>query len=126
MGRHVTVENQRPYDRGMEMNSETCQLLATVLSLVMVTLVVERRSMRMPLRRRTWFRNGMLSVFTASLIGLGILIAGTQAAGLTGAWSVMAWMFCSVSIVGLGVVILASMASSEADEDEGTDLVVSD
>lgn len=125
MVRRVAVENQRPYDRGMEMNSETCQLLATVLPLVMVTLVVERRSMRMQLRRRTWFRNGMLGVFSASLVGLGLVVAGTQAAGLSGAWSVIAWMLCSVSIVGLGVVILASMASTEVDEDEATGLETS-
>jgi len=105
----------------MGMNLDTCQLLATVFPLVMVTLVVERRSMRMNLRRQTWFRKGMLALFTASLIGLGFVIVGTQLGGLTEVAGLTAWACCAVSIVGLGVLVLASMASTEVDEDEASD-----
>lgn len=104
----------------MEMNLETCQLLGAVLPLAMVTLVVERRSMRINLRRRIWFREGMLGVFSASLIGLGVVILGTQLGGLSQVLGVFAWASSVISIAGLGALILASMASTEVDEDEAT------
>lgn len=103
---------------GMEMTSDTCQLIATVMPLIMVTLVVERRSMRLKLRRRVWFRKTILGVFEASIVGLFFVIIGTQLGGLSGAAGVLAWGLTVVSVGGLGLLILISMASVEADEDE--------
>ncbi|MDQ0614411.1 amino acid transporter [Microbacterium sp. W4I4] len=102
----------------MGMTLATCQVLATVLPLVMVTLVVERRSMRMALRRRGWFRKIMLGTFEASMFGLVFVVVGTQIEGLSGFGGFIAWLLAGASILGLGVLILASLASAEADEDE--------
>ncbi|WP_127474472.1 hypothetical protein [Microbacterium sulfonylureivorans] len=107
----------------MVMNWETCQVLATVLPLVIVTLVVERRSMRMKVRRRRWFRDGILIVFEVSVVGLGFAIAGTQFGGLPAYWGMSAWILSASSIVGLAAITLLSMASTEVDEDEEEDAV---
>ncbi|QMU96912.1 hypothetical protein FVO59_06510 [Microbacterium esteraromaticum] len=106
----------------MGMNSDTCQLVATVLPLVMVTLVVERRSMRIKLRRRLWFRRGMLFLFSCSFLGLGFTIWGTQVGGLEGFPALAAWILSGASTVGLALLILMSMASTEVDEDEAVQL----
>lgn len=102
----------------MEMNSQTCQLLATVLSLAMVTIVVERRAMRMQIRRRRWFRRGFLTIFTFSTISLGFAIAGTQLEGLTSVAAGLAWILSVASLLGFATITLASIASTEVDEDE--------
>lgn len=116
--RGMGVFGTRTTMHGIEMTSDTCQLIATVMPLIMVTLVVERRSMRLKLRRRVWFRKTILGVFEASIVGLFFVIIGTQLGGLSGAAGVLAWVLTVVSVGGLGLLILISMASVEADEDE--------
>lgn len=103
---------------GMEMTSDTCQLLATVMPLVMVTLVVEWRLMRLRLRKRVWFRKTMMGIFQASVLGMFITITGTQLGGLSEAAGVFAWGLAVSAIGGLGLIVLMSMASVEVDEDE--------
>jgi len=101
----------------MGMSAETCQMLATVFPLVMVTLVIERRSIRMRVRKTKWFRNVCLIILEVSIIGLGFVIAGTQLGGLDGFVAAFAWLACVLSVAGLATVMLLSMASTEADED---------
>lgn len=102
----------------MAMNWETCQVLASVLPLVIVTLVVERRSMRLRVRKQRWFRRGVLFVLEASAIGLCFAIVGTQLEGLADVWGVVAWFLSAASVLGLATITLLSMASTEVDEDE--------
>lgn len=102
----------------MEMNAETCQVLATVFPLVMVTLVIERRSIRMKVRKTKWFRNGSLLLLEVSIIGLGFAVVGTQMNGLDGLIAAFAWLIALMSVAGLATLMLLAMASTEADEDE--------
>lgn len=60
----------------------------------------------------------MLGFFGASILGLGVVVIGTQIGGLSGFGGFVAWASAGVSIAGLGVMILASLASAEVDEDE--------
>lgn len=102
----------------MKMSAETCQALASVLPLVIVTLVIERRAMRIKIRRQRWFRYGILAVLEISAISLGFVIGGTQAGGLTGGWAVVSWLLAITSLGGLALITLLSVASTEVDEDE--------
>lgn len=100
------------------MNADTCQVLATVLPLVIVTLVIERRALRMKVRRQRWFRHGILVLLETSVIGLGFVVGGTQTGGLEGVWGIFSWILSATSLAGLAVITLLSMASTEVDEDE--------
>lgn len=99
------------------MNASTCQVLATVFPIVMLTIVLERRMISLKLRRRRWFRSVMLWSFGSAVIGLGITLFGAQVEGLPGGLDLVAWGLAIVSIGGLGAVLLASMATTEVEED---------
>ncbi|WP_404430693.1 hypothetical protein LG299_12470 [Microbacterium lacus] len=99
------------------MNAATCQVLATVFPIVMLTVVLERRMISIKLRRLPWFRNVMLWSFGSALLGVGITLVGVQTNGLPLIAGVTAWMLAALSIGGLGAVLMASMATTEVEED---------
>jgi peptidoglycan biosynthesis protein MviN/MurJ (putative lipid II flippase) len=110
----------------MNMNPATCGVLATVFPIVMLTVVLERRTIALKLRRIRWFRSIMLWSFSAAAIGLGITLAGVQAGGLGGnpvgvTWAVLGWIAAVISLGGLSAVLMASMASTEVEEDAASE-----
>lgn len=102
----------------MVMNAATCQALVSLFPLVMITLVLERRSTAIKLRRRKWFRDIAVWVLSASLFGLAFAISGCAVNGLSGLLGALAWVCTGVSVLGLAWTLLASMASTELLEDD--------
>jgi hypothetical protein len=116
----------RRYCPRMDMNPATCGVLATVFPIVMLTVVLERRTIALKLRRIRWFRSIMLWSFSAAAIGLGITLAGVQVGGLGGnpvgvTWATLAWVAAVISLGGLSAVLMASMASTEVEEDAASE-----
>jgi hypothetical protein len=101
-----------------EMNAPTCQALTALFPLVMITLMLERREMAVPLRRRTWFRKGHLALISVATVGLWLAIWGCQTSGLDGFLALVAWCVVSLAVLGLALTLLASTASAEVREDE--------
>jgi len=103
------------------MNAATCQALVSLFPLVMITLVLERRSTAIKIRKRQWFRDIAIGVLVASLLGLTLAILGCAMDGLSDTLAFLAWACTILSGLGLGWTLLASMASMEVDEDEAKD-----
>jgi hypothetical protein len=104
----------------VSMNAATCQALIAFFPLVMITLVLERRSTAIKIRKLGWFRQFAVYVLGVAVIGLAVAFVGSQVGELTGGWAYFAWLMVGFEVVGLGIVLMASMASTEVDEDRGT------
>jgi hypothetical protein len=84
----------------------------------MLTVVVERRSIALKLRRMKWFRTSALFALAGSLFGLGTTIVGVQLEGLETWWAGAAWAAAITSIVPLALTLMGVMATNEVEEDE--------
>lgn len=90
------------------MSEATCAVLSAVYPLILITIVLEQRSVDLEIRRRTWFRRATLAVVVASLVGLAPAFATAN------------WVAGAVSLLGLGVLLLAIIATLEDEEDRAT------
>ena len=92
-------------------------MLAAVYPLILITVVLEQRSVHLDIRRRTWFRRATFAVVVASLVGLVLSVVGVQSAGLAPAYAWANWTAGAVSVLGLGALLLAILATLEDEED---------
>lgn len=100
------------------MNSETCQTIASILPIAMLTLALERRSIHVKMRKLRWFRTLMTLALVANLSGLLVAVVGVATNGLGVAAAVILWMLFAASIVTLGLGLVMIMATSELEEDQ--------
>lgn len=99
------------------MSKETCAVLAGVFPLVLLTAVLERRSIHLNIRRKVWFRWSTQAIVTSSALGLGLAIVGVQTNGLALLAGCVAWVGAATAVVGLLWTLLAALATAESDED---------
>ncbi|TDN92572.1 hypothetical protein EV279_2096 [Microbacterium sp. BK668] len=92
-------------------------MLAAVYPLVLITVVLEQRSLHLDLRRRKWFRRATLVVVAAALVGLAMSIIGVQTQGLSWVPGGVNWLMAGLAIIGLGALLLAVLATLELEED---------
>ena len=99
------------------MTEATCAVLTAVYPLVLITVVLEQRSVHLGLRRRSWFRRFTIAVVTSSIVGLCASLIGVQlhGMGVDSAW--LNWAAAFVAIFGLGFLLLAVLATLESEED---------
>jgi hypothetical protein len=102
------------------MSEATCAVLSAVSPLILITIVLEQRSVHLEIRRRTWFRRATLIVVIASLVGLALSVVGVQAGGLAPISANVNWVAGAVSLLGLGALLLAIIATLEDEEDRAT------
>lgn len=102
------------------MSEATCAVLSAVHPLILITIVLEQRSVHLEIRRRTWFRRATLAVVLASLVGLALSVVGVQSGGLAPVFATVNWVAGTVSLLGLGVLLLAIIATLEDEEDRAT------
>lgn len=102
------------------MSNDTCAVLTAVFPIVLLTAVLERRSIHVNIRRKGWFRWSTQAIVASSAIGLGLAIVGVQSDGLSSLFGVLAWLMCAIAIVGLPWTLIAALATAEAEEDRDT------
>jgi cytochrome bd-type quinol oxidase subunit 2 len=102
------------------MSEATCAVLSAVYPLILITIVLEQRSVHLEIRRRTWFRRATLMVVVASLAGLALSVVGVQTGGLAPLFAAVNWVAGAVSLLGLGALLLAIIATLEDEEDRAT------
>lgn len=99
------------------MSQDTCAVLTAIFPLVLLTVVLERRTIHIKIRRRQWFRRTVLATISASAIGLLLTVIGVQTDGLISILGLFAWIAFAVASGGLVFSLLASMATVELEED---------
>jgi cytochrome bd-type quinol oxidase subunit 2 len=102
------------------MSEATCAVLSAVYPLILITIVLEQRSVHLEIRRRTWFRRATLMVVVASLAGLALSVVGVQTGGLAPLFAAANWVAGAVSLLGLGALLLAIIATLEDEEDRAS------
>ena len=100
------------------MTFETCQTIAGVLSVVLLSLVVERRNISFKITTTVWFRNLFLAAFVLSVVGLGLTVIGVQLNGWAGPWAVTVWLVCASAFLLFAAILLMHIVSSEVEEDD--------
>lgn len=101
------------------MNSDTCAVLTAVFPLVLVTVVVERRTVHAKIGLQRWYRGVIQATVGAALVGLVLSVIGVQTGGLVDAYALFAWLAGAVAIAGLAFALIASIATHEVAEDAG-------
>lgn len=99
------------------MSKDTCAVLTAIFPLALLTVVLERRAIHLNIRRQLWFRWATQLILTASAVGLAVTVLGVQLGGLKVLIGVVAWISCTVVVVGLPLTLLAALATAEMDED---------
>jgi hypothetical protein len=99
------------------MSKDTCAVLTAVFPIALLTVVLERRSIHLNIRRQGWFRWATQTIVSACAIGLVLTIIGVQTNGLSTLGGAVAWVACGVAVIGLPLTLLAALATAEAEED---------
>lgn len=102
------------------MSKDTCAVLTAVFPVVLLTAVVERRTIHINIRRQGWFRWATQAIVAACAVGLVLSVVGIQVDGLASWLGLAAWIACAAAIVGLPFTLLAALATAEAEEDLGS------
>lgn len=103
------------------MTEATCAVLSAVYPLVLITVVLEQRSIHLSIRRRRWFRVITLAIVAGSLLGLGLSVVGVQLHGLGPVAGAANWLVGLIAVGGLGFLLLSVLATLQAEEDADTD-----
>ena len=101
------------------MSEATCAVLATIFPLVLVAGVIERRSTHLAIRKSRFYRFVSVMTFGFAIFGTIVATIGVSMGGVDIAFAVVAWIAFGIAVGGLGVTLLASLASAELEE-EGT------
>ncbi|WP_442577133.1 hypothetical protein ACSBPH_08380 [Microbacterium sp. F51-2R] len=99
------------------MSEATCAVLTAIFPLVLLTVVLERRTIHLNIRRAKWFRRTTMSTVAASLVGLPLTVVGVQLHGLDWNFAWIAWLVALVAFLGLAFNLIGAAASEEARED---------
>ena len=103
------------------MTEATCAVLSAVYPLVLITVVLEQRSIDLDIRRRRWFRAVTFTIVAGSLVGLVLSVIGVQFHGLGPVAGAANWLVGLIAVGGLGFLLLSVLATLQAEEDSGTD-----
>ncbi|GAA1791006.1 hypothetical protein [Agromyces lapidis] len=103
------------------MTEATCAVLSAVYPLVLITVVLEQRSIDLGIRRRRWFRAVTFTIVAGALVGLGLSVIGVQLHGLGPVAGVANWLVGLIAVGGLGFLLLSVLATLQAEEDAETD-----
>jgi len=99
------------------MTEATCAVLTAVYPLVLITVVLEQRSIHLNIRRRAWFRKLTLVVVASSLVGLGASILGVQLHGMGADSAWLNWAAAVFALGGLTFLLLTVLATLQVEED---------
>jgi hypothetical protein len=99
------------------MNADTCAVLASVFPLVLITIVLEGRSVHFNLRSRKWFRAITLYGMAGSLVGLVFAVIGVQTGGFADLVSWPLWALFGTAVLALAITVLGIRASDENEDD---------
>lgn len=99
------------------MSQDTCAVLTAVFPLVLITVVLEQRSLHLNIRRRAWFRLWRVLTTCWAIIGLVASVIGVQLEGLSGVWALFNWLLAGLAGLGLTFVLLGALATTEEEED---------
>jgi hypothetical protein len=104
-------------DRLRRVNSATCSVLAGVFPIVLLALVLERRSITLKLRRRRWVRGIIVWGVASSLIGEVCVVVGVQLNGFVAVSGSVAWTITAVALVSFALSLLMIVVTDEIEED---------
>ncbi|MFF2494904.1 hypothetical protein [Agromyces sp. NPDC058064] len=103
------------------MTEATCAVLSAVYPLVLITVVLEQRSIHLSIRRRRWFRVLTFTIVAGALIGIALSVIGVQLHGLGPVAGAANWLVGLIAVGGLGFLLLSMLATLQAEEDAETD-----
>jgi len=98
-------------------NSNTCQVLAGVLPLILLTLVLERRLIAIKVRKLNWFRWLVRYTVVFSIVGIAWALVGVQLNGLTYSTAWPLWLIAATSLLSFGITVFFTLATHELEED---------
>lgn len=101
------------------MTEATCAALAAVFPLVLITVVLEQRSVHVNIRNRRWFERTTVAVVGVSLGGLVYSIIGVQTGGYSPQAAWFLWLMFGVAVAGLAFLLTAALATSSIEAEAG-------
>ncbi|AMB59194.1 hypothetical protein AWU67_10325 [Microterricola viridarii] len=87
--------------------------------LVLITIVLEQRSVHVNIRSRAWFEKTTIAVVSISLAGLVASIVGVQLGGLEALSAWPLWLLFLAAVVGLAFLLIAVLATSSIEAEAG-------
>lgn len=106
------------------MESSVCSVLTPLYSVVVLAVVVNRRSVHIHIRREKFFQHIGFATALTAILGIVISVLGLQNAGLSGFFASLNWAAFAVALIGLAITLFAIIASAELEEDtsEGAEI----
>jgi cell division protein FtsW (lipid II flippase) len=99
------------------MNAATCAVLAGVFPLILITVVLEIRSVHFKLRSRRWFQQIAAIGMTFCLTGLVLAVVGVAIDGFTGPASLWPWALFGGAMIALTITVMGILATGEIDDE---------
>jgi len=99
------------------MSADTCAVLAGVFPLILITNVLESRSVHKRIRRRPFFRKSRVWGVSTSLTGLVFAVVGVNLGGYSGSASLPLWLLFGAAMVCMAMTVLGLLATSENEDD---------
>lgn len=100
------------------MNSDVLQTIASILPIVILTLVIERRAIHKRIRRVRWIQRVLFIGTAMGLVGIAYSVVGLALSGLAGGAAMILWTLCIAAFVAFSIAVTAMIATSEIEEDE--------
>jgi hypothetical protein len=97
-------------------NAATCQVLASIFPVILLTVVVEGRRVHRNLRRLKLFRALSQGVVSASLIGLTFSVIGVATTGLGWESAMFDWAAIATDVLGLAILMLMLLATPDIED----------
>jgi hypothetical protein len=99
------------------MNANTCAVLASVFPLILITVVLEIRSVAFKLRSRKWFQQIAALGMAFSLTGLVLSVIGVAVDGFAGLLAVWIWAVFIAAMIALMMIVMGILVTSELDDE---------
>ena len=99
------------------MNADTCAVLANVFPLILITVVLEVRSVAFKLRSRKWFQQIAAIGMTLSLTGLVFSVIGVAVNGFSGLFAVWIWVVFAGATAALMMIAMGILMTGELEDE---------
>lgn len=99
------------------MTESTCAVLSAIFPLIFVTSSIERRVTHLKIRRHVFYRRAHLVTFAFAICGTAYAVIGVAIGGYTPPAGFVLWIIFGGSLLGLAILMIASMATAEIEEE---------
>ncbi len=104
------------------MNATTCAALTAVFPLILITVLIEGRSISSELRKSNWYTWPVGFGVVLSAAGMILTVIGVQADGLTGGADVLTWVVFAAAVLCL--LCVALLLALSFDREDGRDMAI--